>query len=235
MLINGQSIEIEDEDEGKEIIELLKEFGNYLDNEDMKYFFHEKTEKRSKENNEISKENIKEMIQIYRQYNKSSEQEKVLNFLSRNFYRISEFINIEYLNENELEIILSSPELKIESEDCLFDFISSFELPKYCFLFDYINVEYLSNEKMQEMLDIINNYEMTFHHQLWKSICRRLVMNSKQMNKNQNPRTIENKQETIECSKGIIDYLRNESNINNNPYESKLIEVETLIIKRWTN
>lgn len=39
MLINGQSIEIEDEDEGKEIIELLKEFGNYLDNEDMKYFF----------------------------------------------------------------------------------------------------------------------------------------------------------------------------------------------------
>lgn len=151
----------------------------------MKYFFHEKTEKRSKENNEISKENIKEMIQINRQYNKSSEQEKVLNFLSRNFYHISEFINIEYLNENELEIIMSSPELKIESEDCLFDFISSFELPKYCFLFDYIDVEYLSNEKMQEMLDIINNYEITFHHQLWKSICRRLVMNSKQTKKNQ--------------------------------------------------
>lgn len=159
------------------------------------------------------------MIRINRQYNKSSEQEKVLNFLSRNFYRISEFINIEYLNENELEIILSSPELKIESEDCLFDFISSFELPKYCFLFDYNNV------------DIINNYEMIFHRQLWKSICRRLVMNSKQMNKNQNPRTIEIKQETIECSKGIIDYLRNESNINNNPYESKLIEVEKSIIK----
>ena len=238
-ILAGESIEInEEEKEAKdEMSELFFEIGNIFDNEDMIEEGIE--EKRTKLLNEkMNQMNVKEILQISRKLKNSSIKKKALDFIAINFYLIINQLDINDLEIHELEYVLSSNELRIESEDWLFDKIEERKSDS-CFFFDYINVEYLTNEKMQELLDKIDNYEVSLHQRLWRSICRRLVSEGMKPKINENPRQIkkeikhkEENEREIECSEGIIETIRKESKVNNNPYESKLIDVETTKINK---
>lgn len=128
------------------------------------------------------------------------------------------------MTKDELETVLSSPELKLESEDSLFEFICSLG-PEYYFLFDYIKVPYLSIEKVRKLIEKIDNYFISLHKKLWISICDRLVLESSKINDIQNPRYVKKKPADIQCEAGIIEYLR--KTLNGNPYDCKAIDAET--------
>lgn len=117
---------------------------------------------------------------------------------------------------------MSSPDLKIKSEDSLFELIYSHG-PNYYFLFDYVEVQYLSKKNIELLIDLIDNYDVSLHRKLWASICRRLVLD--QTAKKENPRSIEKQIKNIVCENGIFEFLRKSS--NGNIYDSKLIDVES--------
>ena len=238
-ILEGETIEINDDEkeQKEEIIELFYEFGNFFDNEEMIEEIIEE-EKNKMNNTEINQKNIQEILEKSRRHKKASIKKKALEFIASHFYSILNELDINDIESEELEYILSSSELRIESEDWLFERIEERKGDSYLFI-DYINVEYLTNEKMQEVVDKIDNYEVSLHRRLWLSICRRLVSEgmkpkieenprqNKNCNKNKNNKNKDNNEGVIESPTGIIENIRKESRVNNNPYESKLIDVET--------
>ena len=232
LLLNGESIHIED-NEKDEISELLFEFGYIFDNQDMIDIGLQRRASHLTDQKEINQENIQEFLEISRLLKNEEYKKKSLDFIARNFYCIFDKMSFDKMKKSELDYILSSKELRIESEDNLFDTIVS-QSNEYFFLFDYINVEYLSNEKMQELIDLIDNYEVSLHSRLWSSICRRLVLEGIKPKNDENPRIIKDKNKktkgkVIDCSQGIFESMRNESQ-GKNIYESKIIDIETSYI-----
>lgn len=143
-LITGLPIDINNKEQTykKETLELLIEFGLCFDNEDMIELGMTKNEINS-ETTEITAENISEIIKLSRKLHNSELSNKSLKYISKNFSKICDQIDINEMTKSELETILSSSELRIESEDWLFELIYSKSTDFY-FLFDYIEVEYLS-------------------------------------------------------------------------------------------
>lgn len=227
-LITGLPIDINNKEQTykKETLELLIEFGLCFDNEDMIELGMTKNEINS-ETTEITAENISEIIKLSRKLHNSELSNKSLKFISNDFSKICDQIDINEMTKSELETILSSSELRIESEDWLFELIYSKSTDFY-FLFDYIEFEYLSREKVEILIGIIDNYEVSLHPRLWKSICRRLLSDGKKKGDRYNSRIIKR---CKECPDGIIEYMRSISNVNRNPYESKLIDVETTTVE----
>lgn len=165
------------------------------------------------------------------------------NIISSNFYSIfkdegkgkikNDLISIlKNMNQNELECIFASNNLQIETEDSFFDFILSLGKDFY-FLFDFVEVQFLSVEKVQKLIDNIQNYELPFHRRLWSSICRRLLFDISVINGNKNNRaksTVKPKQkpnvnQAIDCENGIFKFLQSSS--NDNVYVSGAIDVTT--------
>ena len=126
------------------------------------------------------------------------------------------------LSKEELERIFSSDKLKIESEDWLFELICSLG-PEFYSLFDYIEIQYLSVEKVKQLIEIIDNEEINIHNLLWSSICRRLLIDPYINNEMKNPRV---KNVDIQCEQGIFKYLSEINNVSN-IYSSKIIGVKS--------
>lgn len=207
---------------------LLFEIGQILENDEMidssfSQLFENETD-------EIDEKNFLDKLKIYRHCN-SKMNDKVIEFISTHFYDI--FKNGE-LKENvmksvskeELDSIFSSEKLKIESEDWLFELVCSLG-PEFYSLFDYIEIQYLSVEKVKQLIEIIDNEEITVHNLLWSSICRRLLIDPYINNEMKNPRV---KCISVQCEQGIFKYL-SETNKVSNVYSSKIVVVESSQIK----
>lgn len=128
-------------------------------------------------NSDDSIDTCKKMIEINRVFGKYDK--KWYDHIASQFYSIFQEDEemkeyLKKMSKNELDIIFSSDKLKIESEDSLFELITSLG-PNYYFLYDYIEFQYLSIESIQKLIENINNYEIQFHPRLWSSICRRLT------------------------------------------------------------
>lgn len=203
---------------------LLFEIGQILENDEMidssfSQLYENKT-------NEIDEKNFLDKLKIYRHCN-SKMSDKVIEFISTHFCEI--FQNDESkekakksLSKEELERIFSSDKLKIESEDWLFELICSLG-PEFYSLFDYIEIQYLSVEKVKQLIEIIDNEEINIHNLLWSSICRRLLIDPYINNEMKNPRV---KNVDIQCEQGIFKYLSEINNVSN-IYSSKIIGVKS--------
>lgn len=65
-------------------------------------------------------------------------QQKILNFISQNFYTIYDQIQYEMMSHNEFEKVFSSSDMKIESEDWLFEIIYN-KSPVFYYLYLYVH------------------------------------------------------------------------------------------------
>ena len=97
------------------------------------------------------------------------------------------------MTKNELETVLSLPELKFESEDSLFDFICSLG-PGYYF-------QYLSVQKVRELIEKIGNYFISFHKKLQHSIYDRLTLEPAESKEKENPHLVRPEASAIVCDK----------------------------------
>ncbi|KAK8897570.1 hypothetical protein M9Y10_015528 [Tritrichomonas musculus] len=222
-LLEGEAIHIEENNKINKA-QLFIEFGILLDNEE---FIEEglKLQNLTEETTKINKENVIEIIKLtgqLKRYQQFSQQ--IYTTVSQNFYRLIEDQEFADIDKEDLEAILSSPSLKIKSEDSLFQLIYS-QGPEYYFLFDYIEIQYLSMENVERIIQIIDNYEISLHKQLWSSICRRLLADPSKINEKNNPRSVEDNLNEIKCDDGIIEYLSKLS--KSNVYDNKIIDVET--------
>lgn len=223
--LEGEPIHINCESDSSKNItaKLLIEFGMIFDNSEF-IEYGRKILKLSEDTTKLSSTNIFDIIKLNHQLNHCQNSQKTIQFLASNFYSLFERINVQELTKDELEAIFSSPELKIESEDSLFEFIYS-KGPEFFFLFDYVEIQYLSIKNVQLLIDSINNYELSLHRPLWSSICRRLLLDPSEDNSPENPRSIQKENKPLNCENGIFEYLRNES--NGNPCAKCVINIET--------
>ena len=120
------------------------------------------------------------------------------------------------MNKDDIEKTFSSKDLRVESEDSLFEVIELLG-EDYYFLFDYLEVRFLSVENMTKLIANINNYEIPFHSLLWASLCRRLCLSC---SSGSNPR----QKTPIQCNDGVLQYIRNKT--NKNVYLSSIIDAE---------
>ena len=231
--LNGEPIHI-DKPQNKEesdICKILFEIGKQLDNDEMI--------ETSIENlgyketiNEANAQKCVKILQHLRQIGYSNLSENIIDIISSNFYTLfnnenedneSTFSELKEMNRNDLELIFSSEKLQIESEDWLFEIINKLG-PDFFFLYDYIEIQYLSIENVSRLIENINQYEIQLHGLLWSSICRRLILDVSSSIKTKNPRSIQINLNYIECNDGILKYLQKSS--NDNVFVSKTIDVE---------
>ena len=118
------------------------------------------------------------------------------------------------MDKEDAENIFSSDKLRVESEDSLFEVITLLG-PDYYFLFDYVEMQYLSVQNVAKLIENIDNCDIPFHTLLWKSICRRLVRELESNSSFKNPR----EKRPINCENGVFRYIR--ENSNRKEYPSK--------------
>ena len=204
------------------LVQLTIELGIALANYDMVYEGC-KSLGLCKEINKMTNDDIMKIIKINRDAKNYQSNDKFFNHISSHFYAFCNTENLKELNKDELEAIISSPELKIESEDSLFEFITSLG-SEFTYLYDYLNVEFLSQENINILVKNINQYDLTIHKKLWLSISNRLTLDPSQLNNLENNPRI--KQAEINCNNtGVFEYLRKLS--NGNPYETKAFSIES--------
>lgn len=184
---------------------------------------------------DISIEEAIEMIKINHKIFCPKINKRSYEIISSNFYSIlqnedKKIISIlKEMSQEELETIFSSQKLQIDNEDSLFELITNLG-PDYYFLYDYIEFEYLSIEKVEQFINNISNHEVSLHPLLWSSICRRLMIDVTKgkenfYNKQRHKKPKNKVNQIINCEKGIIKYLT-ELTENDNIYISKIIDVE---------
>lgn len=128
---------------------------------------------------------------------------------------------LKKMSRSDLEEIFSSKKLQIDSEDTLFEYITSLG-SEFFYLYDYVEIQFLSVENVERLIFNIENYEVPLHNLLWSSICRRLLLDVSKINDKRNPRCIFPPSTNCE-TEGIIKHLQKSS--NDNVYESKTIDV----------
>ena len=106
----------------------------------------------------------------------SSQFEALVDFVASHFYEISNE-EMELLDFDTLTLLLSRPCLRIESENSLYDHIRSRMKQDllYTGLLEYVCVEYLSNDRVQDLAEFIGEHFLPhFSAKLWTSITQRL-------------------------------------------------------------
>lgn len=124
------------------------------------------------------------------------------------------------IDKEDVEKIFSSDKLRVESEDSLFEVICHLGTDYY-FLFDYVEMQYLSVQNVAKLIENIDNCDIQFHTLLWKSICRRLVRELENKSSFKNPR----QKRPVNCENGVFRYIREKS--NKKEYPSKEFDAET--------
>lgn len=171
-------------DDIEDTTKLLIELGIALDNEDLFINLFKNFSKLDEK--EMTKDNIIFNIKMSRMLTNKEIYKELIEKVSCNFSNFfsQEESDIEKLKElrvTELEDILSSPKLKIESEDFLYEMIEKLG-EEYSILIDEIEIEYLSVENVKKIIEKIDNSEISLHRKLWSSICRRLILDPSRKN-----------------------------------------------------
>ena len=139
---------------------------------------------------EITNENVNDIIRLSRHQCKSEERKEILQTISRNIYQLLPNLDIKNLESEEAEIIFTSEYLLLESEDSFFEYIYKGGRDFY-FLFDYIEMKYLSVENVERLIELIISGEVSFHQKLWISMIGRLLVDISTIQEiSENPRSI---------------------------------------------
>ena len=182
--------------------------------------------------------NINNVIERIIQHEKSlffysTELSKEIDFFSEHFSKIEKEKNdqISNISLDTIFKIINNEKLELESEDELLFFINKlYEFDnKFSILYETVCFSYLTTEAIESFISIFDVDEMT--RSVWESICRRLVLEIKENfeektaskhhyknNKQKKQEKSHKNQKEIPFSgdikEGIINYLRKESNIN---------------------
>lgn len=146
-------------------------------------------------NSKLTQENVLASFAARLYYGQSVSNEII--FIASNF---SNFLN-ELKDDfyfDYIEDIISSPHLNLESEDILFDFIIDLG-PDFYNLLDYVNIQYLTPQKLNEFFDIYPFRRMT--QNIWDSL--------HQIIKNKNDNFSNN---------NLIEFKTQEFPLSNNPF-----------------
>jgi hypothetical protein len=98
-------------------------------------------------------------------------------FIATHFHDFSESA-LSSLTQDALYSIVSHPQLKLESEDDLFAFIShkiSMD-PSNCCLFEFVHFECLTNDSIQDFIRLIEVHFEYFGLLIWQRVAVRLAM-----------------------------------------------------------
>lgn len=95
------------------------------------------------------------------------------------------------MDKEDAENIFSSDKLRVESEDSLFEVITLLG-PDYYFLFDYVEMQYLSVKNVAKLIENIDNCDILFRTLLWFVNLKVIVQ--------------------INCENGVFRYIRENSN-----------------------
>ena len=209
--------------------QLLIEFGKVIENDEMIEKGLNIIGLNTKSDITISE--VIEQLKIQRLLGYYANSDQQYDFIATNFYTIFEdkeksdkiLSKFKELSNEDLERILSSEKLQIASEDSLFDMITSFG-NEFFFLLNFVEIQYLSIEKVKAFIEIINSFDIPVSGALWSSICRRLVVDISDVNKDQNPRVKFIPPNYENCENGILRCL--EKSPNDNVFLSKIIDVE---------
>lgn len=166
-------------------------------------------------------------LQNYQYMHYLSEQAGIFDFSSLQIYAdtiSSHFYEIDrnklfQLPKKILYEIISNNNLKIESEDSLFDFINElfheeneeqdeFETPMIILFFEQILIEFLSTEKLSLLLRRIKPSKVT--NKLWDNLCRR--MENGFQNQTNSRRYVRNQKEKVSKEEKSFLYDGNEAN-----------------------
>ena len=132
----------------------------------------------------LSIENVIERLKTKVLYNLDKTEE--VNFIASNFCNMDQ-ATMKTIEINTLEMIISSPFLRIDNEKSLFDFIESLILEhgqQYKQLLNCVHSENLNKEGMKRFLSLLEPKDI--NGPLWTSLCNRLLMD---VHENQNEST----------------------------------------------
>ena len=115
----------------------------------------------------------------------SDEVENLKDFIASHFYEIKKEI-LDDLSLETSQLLLSSPSLKIEDEDSLYDFVRSRceKDLRFTSLFEFIYFEYLSIDRVENFVSFENLLE-NLNSNIWERVCARLILGTELKN---NPR-----------------------------------------------
>ena len=126
------------------------------------------------------------------------------DFIASRFYEIGKEL-LQDLDLETVRLLLSSPSLKIEDEDSLYDFIRSRSGNDLSFttLFEFVYFEYLSVNRIEDFASFVSeNLLENISSGIWTRICGRLILETKLKN---NPRASKDEDATAE-SKNVFVY-----------------------------
>lgn len=100
---------------------------------------------------------------------------KELKFIAANLYQIP-ISKLEKFSLADLDIIFSSNDLKLSSEEELFDFIYELSIKdkKFTSLFEYVYFEFIDSKRVKLFMDLIEDNSLNYS--MWKSLTRRLQL-----------------------------------------------------------
>jgi hypothetical protein len=102
--------------------------------------------------------------------------DELIAFIVSHFYDIPS-TTFECISDSILESILSHSDLKIVSEDSLYEFIISRirENSNSLTLLEFVKFEYLSTENITEFCDLSQDFYDRLNQSIWSGICVRLL------------------------------------------------------------
>ena len=141
------------------------------------------------------------------------------DFIASRFYEIEKEI-LDDLDLETTQVLLSSPSLKLEDEDSLYDFIRSRSENdlRFTSLFEFISFRYLSANRIEHFSSFVSeNFPENINFGLWVRVCSRLIFETKPK---RNPRVfgIELPYNSSKPLDGIIAHLTREcgGNVHDN-------------------
>lgn len=147
-------------------------------------------------------------------YSNNESIKKIISFIAIHFEEINKDI-MKKLNIETLYEILQNKELKINSEDSLFEFILSlYEIDtSYSVLFEFILFNNLSQKSFEKFIDKVEFEDINLS--IWKSICSRFCAESNEINSNRyNNYIININYDKSNKFNGIFNYLTNQTKGN---------------------
>jgi hypothetical protein len=119
---------------------------------------------------ELSKSNSISRLKLKIDHKTSGDEE--LEFISSHFYELTSD-ELKLLRVEELETILSSPKLRLKSEDLLLEIVCELGNME---LLRYVECSNLSSSGVEKFVEVISREDFVFDRIVWSSICRRLVL-----------------------------------------------------------
>jgi hypothetical protein len=124
---------------------------------------------------ELSLGNVHKRVRMKEDYELNADEE--IKFLAAHFHELSD-TTLEELSLDNFYNILGHPDLKLDSEDALYSFISRrFEVDEsYVGLLEFVRFEFLTTEVIERFIETIPRFIDVMNMAVWTRVFRRLVL-----------------------------------------------------------